>query len=304
MANGLFIQVYCEIETHPKFLRLCRLLGKVEYDDKLLIRAKLENLWMYAIRFYQDGIIPFCDEDISCFCGWKEESSLWINSLQESGFISRIECGIIIHDWEDYGGKLIKKREQSAERKRNYREERGRNADGTRTERGRGEDGSVTDDPKSKSKSKEEEEEKSLKEKKEGEESPAPPSCSEPLKNAASEPKPPPKQTRKSKIIQDESPIIFSFPVIHRNSDPEKWPLHQTLFEKFQDTYPSLDILQECKKAQLWTEANNRKTYGGMAKFLTGWMDRAQNHLRGSPTPRKSAYEQRFADVESAKTLD
>lgn len=72
-----------------------------------------------------------------------------------------------------------------------------------------------------------------------------------------------------------EQPIIL-FPVCGKNKE---WGLTQTLVDVLAQSYPGIDVLAESRKALAWCVSNpkRRKTSGGMAQFLNGWMTRAQN---------------------------
>ena len=61
----------------------------------------------------------------------------------------------------------------------------------------------------------------------------------------------------------------------------KSWSLRGSLVDSYQETYPALDVLAECRRALLWIESNpvNRKTAGGMKAFLTKWLNRSQNRI-------------------------
>lgn len=55
------------------------------------------------------------------------------------------------------------------------------------------------------------------------------------------------------------------------------WALTRRKVEEWQLLYPSIDVLAECRKALAWVGAapGRRKTAGGTAKYLVGWLNRA-----------------------------
>jgi len=61
------------------------------------------------------------------------------------------------------------------------------------------------------------------------------------------------------------------------------WALTQRNLELYQDGYPHLDVLAEVRKALVWLHTNpsRRKTARGMAAFVTGWLNRAQDSRKG-----------------------
>lgn len=76
--------------------------------------------------------------------------------------------------------------------------------------------------------------------------------------------------------------IVLTFPT---DGKPRQWSLTQTKLDEYRESFPSLDVLAECRNARQWIldNATRRKTATGMPKFLGGWLGRAQNRQRGSP---------------------
>jgi len=80
----------------------------------------LHRLWWWAIDYAPKGeLAAFTDRQLAKGCGWTGEAGLLRQALIEAGFIDR-ETGEL-HDWREYTGRLIEKRETEAERKRNVR---------------------------------------------------------------------------------------------------------------------------------------------------------------------------------------
>lgn len=57
------------------------------------------------------------------------------------------------------------------------------------------------------------------------------------------------------------------------------WSLTEAKVAEYQEAYPSLDVVGECRRALQWLRDNptKRKTKGGMPAFLTRWLNKAQN---------------------------
>jgi hypothetical protein len=93
--------------------------------------------------------------------------------------------------------------------------------------------------------------------------------CTEPQK-AASVPDSP---------ERDTEPVLH-FPVCHRKSEPTRWALTRRHLDELSSTFPTLDVLAESRKALGWvvSNPNRKKTSRGMAKYLFGWLARAQEH--------------------------
>lgn len=60
---------------------------------------------------------------------------------------------------------------------------------------------------------------------------------------------------------------------------PKEWRLLQSKVDEWKDSYPGVDVLSECRKARQWCIDNptKRKTFKGMAGFISRWLARAQN---------------------------
>lgn len=119
-------------------------------------------------------------------------------------------------------------------------------------------------------------------------------SCSEPL-NAASEPPPksisevvrgsPPKMKsiaepqngspRPPPVVED--PVVMSIPCVGRG--PGEWPLRKSKLDEYAESFPGIDVLNECRQARQWAIDNptKRKTFNGVAAFLTRWLGKSQN---------------------------
>ena len=259
MSNGgLYIPVYCDLQHHPKMKRLCRILGKITPEDQLLLRAKLENLWIHAVLYWPNGIISSTDEEIASECLWYDDPSTFVNALCDSGFANRIEnTGIEIHGWDKYAGKLIIRREKSAEYMRKHREKSTalalREHNVSITSALREHDVSITCENVVLERENENERKENKKD-----------FCVEASKKEAI-----------------DAGAILEFPVIQKQKTgkPETWNLTQPLLDEFIHSYPAIDALTQCKAAHAWIIANpkNRKTFSGMSRFLNGWLSRAQN---------------------------
>lgn len=101
--------------------------------------------------------------------------------------------------------------------------------------------------------------------------------CSEP--QAASEP--------------PDLEVVMSFETV--GEGPKIWGLAQAKLDEYQQSYPGIDALAECRKALQWSRDNptKRKTAKGMPKFLSGWLSRAQDS--GRPAMANGQHELRPA---------
>lgn len=101
-----------------------------------------------------------------------------------------------------------------------------------------------------------------------GDESPKNPSCSEPV-GTGSEPPP----------TADETVLVYA-----TVGDEPEWRLLRSKVREYQEAFPTLDVLGECRKALEWQRCNptKRKTARGMPAYLFRWLSKAQNQ-GGSP---------------------
>ena len=65
-------------------------------------------------------------------------------------------------------------------------------------------------------------------------------------------------------------------------NDKTYYPITQTQVDKWSELYPNVDIMQQLRKMCGWLDANprNRKTKGGILKFVNGWLAREQDKPR------------------------
>ena len=130
-----WIESHQELARHPKTKKLARLLG-VSLPAAV---GHLHFLWWWAMDYAQDGDLSRYDEaDIADACGWDGDPAVMVRALVDSGFLDSTDDGLTIHDWHEYAGRLIEKREQNKERKK---KSRARHAPVTRPSRGQDEDG-------------------------------------------------------------------------------------------------------------------------------------------------------------------
>lgn len=110
-----WIESHQELARHPKAKRFARLLG-VSLPAAI---GHLHFFWWWAMDYAQDGDISKYDkEDIADAVHWEGDAESLYSALLGSKFID--DDGKI-HDWFDYAGRLVEKREQNKERKRRSR---------------------------------------------------------------------------------------------------------------------------------------------------------------------------------------
>ena len=80
-----------------------------------------------------------------------------------------------------------------------------------------------------------------------------------------------------SNFIATEPPVIEFI-----LNDKTYYPITQKQVDKWSELYPNVDIMQQLRKMCGWLDANprNRKTKGGILKFVNGWLAREQDKPR------------------------
>lgn len=89
----------------------------------------LHYLWWWVLDYAQDGDLSrFEPEDVAEAAMWDGDPVAFLEALIKAGFIDRDEDRLVIHDWDDYAGRLVDKRKANRERQRRWREQRVSNA--------------------------------------------------------------------------------------------------------------------------------------------------------------------------------
>ena len=138
-----WIESHVTLGRHPKTKRLCRILG-ISLPQAV---GHLHLLWHWVLEFAPDGDVTDYVEDLAEAAYWDGEPHQFIEALLACGFLDQTEDGrIVVHDWEEYAGRLLADRE----RKRVAREkERAARSDTIPVDSPRTVHGQSTDSPRS-----------------------------------------------------------------------------------------------------------------------------------------------------------
>jgi hypothetical protein len=123
-----WIELHQGLRRHKKTLRLAALLGLKDPDHA---RVKLENLWLWALDSCLDGrltvasrggVLALSELEIAAVSDWYGDATLWLRSLIDAGWIDERQGGVggktmYLHDWEEYTGRLLARREYDRARK-------------------------------------------------------------------------------------------------------------------------------------------------------------------------------------------
>lgn len=115
----LFTPSHAELAQHPKMRKLARLLG-VGIPTAI---GHLHLLWHFALKYAPDGDLARFDcDEIADGCLWDGDGADFQIALVAAGWLDREgEAGVTVHDWDEYGGKYVKRKEANAERMREKR---------------------------------------------------------------------------------------------------------------------------------------------------------------------------------------
>ena len=122
-----------ELARHPKSIKAARALGV----SVPAVVGHLHFLWWWCLEYAQDGdLSKFDGSDIADAAGWEGDSAeLFVTALincgpgDSIGFLEQTDLGLAIHDWMNYAGRLIEKRQANTKRMQNARAKHVRSTD-------------------------------------------------------------------------------------------------------------------------------------------------------------------------------
>lgn len=119
-----WIESHQTLRNHPKKDALSEALFVGSVPDDVADYAAvglLQHLWWWALDYAQDGdLSSFTDRQVAKACRWSGDPATLRDALQSSGFMTGERQ---LHDWHDYAGKLIERREKNRARMRDTRSE-------------------------------------------------------------------------------------------------------------------------------------------------------------------------------------
>jgi|GEM_PF-4551861 len=104
---------------HPKTRRFARELG-VSVPAAM---GHLHLFWHWCMEFASNGYVTQHDvTDIADAALWGCNADDFMNALIECKFIDKSGNELKVHDWDEYGGRYLEKKNTNAERQAKYRE--------------------------------------------------------------------------------------------------------------------------------------------------------------------------------------
>lgn len=113
----MWIESHQELRDHPKTRRLARALG-VGVPAAI---GHLHCLWWFALDYAPDGDLSgFAAWEIADAAMWDGDPDAFVAALADVRYIDG-DDGRTLHDWHQYGGKVLQRRRVAGERARAWR---------------------------------------------------------------------------------------------------------------------------------------------------------------------------------------
>src|SRR5579862_9310778 len=96
----------------------------IDLSDRLgipevYVVGHLAAIWTWAMDNAKDGVIRGSSRILAKVARWPGDADAFVEAVYGAGFLDRAPDGTFsLHDWQDYGGKLLEKQRKDAERKR------------------------------------------------------------------------------------------------------------------------------------------------------------------------------------------
>jgi hypothetical protein len=124
-----WLSVDQSLPTHRKTLEMAALLDL----PPVYVVGHLTAFWLWALDNAPDGsLYRVSPRVIAIASQWQGNPTDLVNAMLQAGFVDEDENGLSIHDWQDYAGKLIDRREANKQRMRAARAEHVQNTCRTR----------------------------------------------------------------------------------------------------------------------------------------------------------------------------
>lgn len=119
-----WIKLHANAFAHPKTLRMAKRLGV----SPAAVVGHLASLWTWALEYAPQGdLASFEVEELEIAAGWEGDDGAFVNAAVVAGYLDATEAGLLhdraltIHDWNDYAGNLLARRERNRDYMRKAR---------------------------------------------------------------------------------------------------------------------------------------------------------------------------------------
>jgi hypothetical protein len=113
----MYIPSHAALGNHPKLRRLARTLAV----SRPAAVGHLHYLWWWSQEYAPDGDLSYqryTAEDIADAAMWEGDAYTFVDALKTSGFVDDEDGRLLLHDWAEYGGKIVQDLAKDRERKR------------------------------------------------------------------------------------------------------------------------------------------------------------------------------------------
>jgi hypothetical protein len=113
-----WIEIHGEIFSNRKIITAATMLTG---GDVHALVGHLARLWTWSLDNAEDGDLSYLsDRDIALAAGWRGQPARFVGALRS---VHLLDSSGMIHNWEEYAGKLIERRRRDRQRKRIERAE-------------------------------------------------------------------------------------------------------------------------------------------------------------------------------------
>jgi hypothetical protein len=116
------------LARHPKTHRLMARL-KTSRSETV---GHLNLFWWWCLDYAPDGSLAgFSAEEVAIAMEWDGDAAALLDALIFAGFIDATDAGLVVHDWDEYGGKIERRKAAHRDRMRESRAADTTEKDGT-----------------------------------------------------------------------------------------------------------------------------------------------------------------------------
>jgi hypothetical protein len=106
------------LARHPKTHRLMARLKTSRAETV----GHLNLFWWWCLDYAPDGALTgFSAEEVAIAMEWDGDANALLDALIFAGFIDQTDAGLVVHDWDEYGGKILRQKSAHRDRMRETR---------------------------------------------------------------------------------------------------------------------------------------------------------------------------------------
>lgn len=112
----MWTESHQSLRFHPKTNKAVKILGV----DRFKLIGHLHGLWWWCLDYAKDGDLSrYSEEQIAEGAGYDGDAIDFVAALVDAGFIDR---DWRVHDWQQYGGKILRQRDSNSDRQARFRD--------------------------------------------------------------------------------------------------------------------------------------------------------------------------------------